>query len=281
MLRISLLHATHRSGPPAVAVRDLWLERAVDATRIEHIFAADADDEISLACPEIANAVIGTPMPGLVTAVRNWNAAAEIAAGDLLMVIADDLLPPLGWDIEVESLCVDLDPRRAAFVVDLKDHEADSSGLIRHPVISWRYYERFGLWHPEYTGHLVDNDFTWSAHRRNVVIGGGSFTLDHRSPLLGAPATESHLLMLTSKEHGKKVLARRWPLWKRRLVRWPLRPRKGQVTIGPLSQLGRGLVARQPHWVRRDPQLRRGGRVARVGRAHRARRRGQARRFDI
>lgn len=230
-MRISLLHATFRAGAVAVAVRDEWLANAADPKRVEHIFACDVDDEVSMACPEIATSVVGAVMDG-VSAVRNWNAAAERANGDVLVVMSDDLWPMAGWDLQLESLCGDLDPQRAAFVIKVRDNADDTSELIRHPVISRRYYRLHGLWWPQYEGHLVDNDFTLAAQRRNVVIDGRAYQFDHRDPHHnGAEWSESHRRMLTSQELGREVFAERWPAWKRRFVRRPLVPRPGQRDI--------------------------------------------------
>ena len=74
---ISLLHATYRAGEAALEVRAQWLGRASDPGRIEHVFALDADDEISVEATKGLNRVVNPPLPGTVTAVRNWNAAAD------------------------------------------------------------------------------------------------------------------------------------------------------------------------------------------------------------
>ena len=52
----------------------------------------------------------------------------EKGHGDVLVVIADDLLPVAGWDNQIDELCVDLDPRRAPFVIKLRD----SAGKVLH-----------------------------------------------------------------------------------------------------------------------------------------------------
>jgi len=200
-----------------VCLRDKWIAAADQPSRVEHLFSSNADDEISMSCEEIAAGVVGCEMPGRVTAVRNWNAAAAASTGDLLVVIADDLHPSHGWDTALEALCHDLDPVRAAFVIKVNDHNV-LDDLIRHPVISRNYYKNYGLWHPQYDGYYVDNDFALSAHRRNVVIDGSQL--------------------------GKAIFVPRWPTWKRRLIRWPLKPRAGQVVISPAERAIRGTVAR-------------------------------------
>ena len=88
--------ATYRAGSPAVTLRDKWIAAANQPGRVEHLFSSNADDEISMTCEEVAAGIIGCEMPGQVTAVRNWNAAAAACTGDLLVVIADDLHPLSG-----------------------------------------------------------------------------------------------------------------------------------------------------------------------------------------
>lgn len=102
-------------------VRDEWIPSAENPCRIEHLFAADADDAASMDTPEIAAGIIGDAQPGRVTAVRNWNAAAAASPGDLIVVIADDLWPSPGWDTAIERLCGDFDPKLAAFVIKVRD----------------------------------------------------------------------------------------------------------------------------------------------------------------
>lgn len=244
-MRISLLHATYRAGPAAVSLRDKWIAAANQPGRVEHIFSSDADDEISMTCEEVAAGVVGCEMPGRVTAVRNWNAAAAACTGDLLVVIADDLHPSHGWDTALEALCHDLDPVRAAFVIKVNDHNV-LDDLIRHPVISRNYYKNYGLWHPQYDGYYVDNDFALSAHRRNVVIDGSQLKFDHKRPRNTRPSSssESQELIRTTRAQGKAIFVPRWPTWKRRLIRWPLKPRAGQVVISPAERAIRGTVAR-------------------------------------
>jgi hypothetical protein len=218
MMRVSLLHATYRAGPLALATRDAWLDACESPERVEHIFACDLDDDISMAVPDIAGGVVGEPMAG-VTAVRNWNAAARRAVGDLLFVIADDLVPPPRWDSAVERIVGNRDPRRISFVAKVRDTPEDDSMLLRHPLVSRRYYQRFGLWCPLYQGHFVDNDLTLSTQRRGALIDGRQLTLHHHHWVHGAQPTESHEKMQLSHDAGEALFARRWPAWKQIVAR--------------------------------------------------------------
>jgi Glycosyl transferase family 2 len=234
----SLLHATYHAGQAAEAVRDAWIETADQPENVEHLFACDEDDPVSMARTAIRAGVVGASLPGRVTAVRNWNAAAAASTGDILVVIADDLRPPQGWDTMLLRVIVDLDPKRAAFVVNVRDGDEPRDGLIRHPVVSRHYYEKYGLFESQYDGIGVDNDFTLAAFRRGVVIDGRSIVLDHQHPTRGAEPSQSHRTMnaTDSQLAGKALFARRWPTYKRHLFRRYLVPRAGRSTISSVSR---------------------------------------------
>jgi hypothetical protein len=63
--------------------------------------------------------------------VANWNTAAALSTGEILLVIADDLTPPQGWDEQVEKLPAG-DKEWACYVPDT----VRSDGLMCHPILS-------------------------------------------------------------------------------------------------------------------------------------------------
>ena len=67
-LTISLLHATYRSGAAAVALRDSWMESASSPELVEHIFALDADDELSMYATQGCRRVVNPASPARVSA---------------------------------------------------------------------------------------------------------------------------------------------------------------------------------------------------------------------
>lgn len=210
---ISLLHATYRAGASALEVRNTWFERATSPARVEHVFALDADDEISLEETQGLKRVVSSSLPGHITAVRNWNAAAAVSTGRLLFVIADDLTPPPGWDSILDGVVGHVDPERFAFAVRVADIDPDTDSrptLMRHPVVSRRFYEKFGLFDPAYTGLFCDDDITLRSFWHAVVIDGSAVVLQHhREP---ARPTESQALINTDAElaRGRRLRDGRW-----------------------------------------------------------------------
>ncbi|SDB80679.1 Glycosyl transferase family 2 [Raineyella antarctica] len=194
--RYSLLHATYRRGESPVEVKDAWLSAAADPAAIEHIFALDADDSRTLAWVEGHRQVVSPPT-GEVTAVRNWNAAAAAATGDVLVVIADDLYPPPHWDVRLAGIIGPrLDPVRVPFAVKALDvtsaQNPATDTLMRHPIVSRAFYEKFGLFSPRFTGVYCDNDITRRALWGAVVLDGRSgLVLEHRHATTTHRRTES------------------------------------------------------------------------------------------
>jgi hypothetical protein len=188
---------------------------------------------VSTAIPDIACGVIGPPVP-TVTAVRNWNAAGSRARGDLLVVIADDLMPCPRWDEQLDEVLRSLDAARTPIVVKVSDTDGDDDNLIRHPVVSRCFYERYGLWESGYEGHYVDHDFFQTAHRQGVVIDGRAIRLMHRNPAYGAedPPTESQRrISADTRVSGRARFDDRWPAWRRRYLKRYFRPRAQQHSV--------------------------------------------------
>lgn len=248
-------------------MRAEWLAAASSSERVEHIFSSDADDEISQSLSEIRAGVVNPRMQG-VSAVRNWNAAAAAARGDLLVVIADDLLPCARWDALLDEVLVDLDPLLTPFVVKIAESDSHRDLLLRHPVVSRAYYNRFGLWNPEYQGHYVDHDFTYAAYNHGLVLDGRRVRLTHMNAAYGhsATRTESQVRMMSeSATDGRALFARHWPLWRRRSTKRYFRPKPGQTRIHEGKRLFRIGIAKLgylkaivPHRMRHLAQRHRG-----------------------
>lgn len=210
---ISLLHATHRAGDAALGVRSLWLERASEPGRVEHVFALDSDDEVSVAATRGLTRVVGPPLSGEVTAVRNWNAAAAATSGQLLFVIADDLTPPVAWDSILDRIVGALDPVRFAFAVRVADIDPSTDSrptLMRHPVVSRRFFETLGLFDPAFTGVYCDDDITLRSFRHAVVLDGSKLLLRHGRDETSPTASQARINAEEEYTRGLQVFDRRW-----------------------------------------------------------------------
>lgn len=223
-IKISLLHATwHRERGPAEVI-EAWLSTANDPGAVEYVLAHDDDDDIS-ACCDIGRPLVtvsNPPDPTWSTAVRNWNAAAARSSGDLLFVIADDLYPPNSWDSKVIELVCGLDPREVAFAVKTNDHPNDDIGmhpLMRHPLVSRKFYQDLGLFDPRFYGMYCDRDITQRAQWKSAILDGTGLRLIHDHPTSGQKVNSSVSRSRGNRpseyDHGQEVFETMWPKWRR------------------------------------------------------------------
>lgn len=146
-MNITIIHPTRGRLKQALETRAKWLLNADG--EVEYIYSVDSDD---------------FTMPSWVDGIRNpnksaieaINRAAEVASGDLFVVVSDDFNdPPKHWDTLLLSEIGD----RSDFVLKTRDGIQDT--LVTLPILDRAYYERFGyVYRPEY-GHLfADTEMT-------------------------------------------------------------------------------------------------------------------------
>jgi hypothetical protein len=172
--RISLLHATR--GRPIAAIQNMtmWLQRANNPERVEHIFAVDHDDETAATLNRFGGVV--QTEDGY--SVGAWNLAAQESTGEILIQSSDDIEPPPGWDDMVDSR---LDTG-AAYVLRTSDgYRTDE--LITMAIITRKYYEQHGLFDPRFKNQFSDADFTVRAAKAGAIINARDIALVHHHPV--------------------------------------------------------------------------------------------------
>jgi len=212
MKKISLIHATRNTPVRALATKKIWLERATNPENVEHIFGIQSDDtESHLAFGEenVANSV--PPPEWASSSVANWNAAAAISSGDILVVIADDLTPPQAWDEELQKLPAGSE-EWACYVPD----SLREDGLMCHPVLSRALYNKRGyVFHPSYFGVFCDNDFSVRALLEAPVLQVKGLKWQHDHPINGTRPTDAIVDLQNSErayQYGVNAFVAQWPL---------------------------------------------------------------------
>lgn len=175
-IRLSLIHASYKSKGQGKKVRDYWLAQAVYPEFIEHCLGFESTDNLVREEFEIGQQLSGITPDGITkfkatkpesspSAVRNWNAAASISSGEILVGIADDLLPDYGWDEQIwkktraQSHDIGLwkiNDERCTRELDIRINDL----LPRHPVINRKLYEKFGFYFdPRYVSVGPDDEW--------------------------------------------------------------------------------------------------------------------------
>lgn len=174
---ISLLHATRGRPDACLQMRSLWLQCARNPENIEHVFALDRDDEVSLKVTEsFTRAIVESPGGS----GKAYNHAAAASTGRILILIADDIIPPRFWDEQILSRMTKEDVPQVLAVWD----GASTSDMIGCPICTRAYY----LQHPEflgpYHGLFGDSEFSWRAYKAGCVKQARDIIFFHDHPLI-------------------------------------------------------------------------------------------------
>ena len=184
----------------------LWNERATSGNSIEWVISVDDGDTASLSA---ANAVKAksTDQHITVSVVTNtgekncnsgWNTAAAASTGKVIIAVADDFVPPQGWDSSLLSLEPKSWPDEDR-VIHIDD------GFVRKlctlAILTRKRYEKFGyLFYPLYSSMFNDTEFTEVAYRDGVVIEAMHLLFEHMHPDCNKRGRDTVDLKHASKE---------------------------------------------------------------------------------
>jgi len=209
---------------------------ASDATSVEHCLAFEFNDHETrkgYAIPEgiekgksvdlLTNFITTPEMPG-VSAVANWNAAASISNGELLLIIADDLIPEKDWDASILRLLSHCDLTEPS-IFKFTDFRCSESYtypygdiyLPRHPMVNRAFIrEKNYLFNPNFEGVGADDDLLIEGISKGIIWDFRSIRFHHsigevlddmNAPSCGCVGNESSGIKTNSQIaiHQKKI----------------------------------------------------------------------------
>lgn len=188
----SLCYTSHRSRMIADVVK-LWKVRATSGVPIEVILTADGDDAESIKVGKELEAAghvrFFTQENQPYNCVKGWNLAASKAAGKLIICIADDFVPPKGWDkglleIQVPGETVqDGIPTwmNKSRMVHVNDGYIDHIATLA--IVTKVRFDEFGyIFYPEYESMFCDTDMTERAKLDGARILAKNLFFEHLHP---------------------------------------------------------------------------------------------------
>ena len=183
MMTISLCYTSVRPEFIPEVVK-AWRARAHKPYRVEVVIAVDAGDaksEQAAKLVERAQVVVQPEKPG--SCVKGWNLAASYATGDVLLAIADDFVPPEGWDSSLEQVAEEGWWTKDRVVKVFDGYNPDLCTLA---IVSRARYDRLGyLFYPGYLSLFSDTEFTASAYADGAVIEAMNLVFEHHHPDCG------------------------------------------------------------------------------------------------
>lgn len=214
MIKFSLLHATRAMPDRAIETRNSWLAMARNPDQIEHVFGFQSDDEASSeALAGFKRAETPPPPEWASSSVANWNAAAKIATGEWLLVIADDLKPVFEWDALLEHDIASIPNTTQPLAIQARDG-INIDWILRHPIVNRALYEARGfIFHPEFYGVFCDNDLTaWCCKYARIAMAR-HFTVQHVHPISGSRKHDEISRLQNSRrayEYGQEIMKKHW-----------------------------------------------------------------------
>jgi len=205
-MRFSLIHPSLGRPEQAIGCLYNWRAFAPDA-EIQHLLSLSSSDTtigsyMSLFDNE-DSAIVISPSTNMVSAS---NIAAERADGDVLILISDDMFPPMGWDIKITPY---LDVH---WPVVLQVHDGIRDDIMTLPIMNRAAYDRLGyLYHPDYLSMFADNDLAETAKTQGWYVKC-EVRFEHRHYTVGKAELDETYRKENSKvkwDHGQRVFERR------------------------------------------------------------------------
>jgi hypothetical protein len=209
--RISLLHATRGRVSGATDARNIWLAAAEFPERVEHIFAFDRDDTASVSgLSNYRHVIVEERDKGCVAA---WNLAARASKGQILVQLSDDWLPIRHWDSRIYAR---FRSSAAPGVLRVSDCRRVDD-LLAFAIFNRAYLNMLegDFLAPEYFGVYSDDEFSFRAYQRGLVIDARDIVFEHRHPSFFSEAAydETHRRQNDDARYqeGRKIFLRRNP----------------------------------------------------------------------
>ena len=211
------------SGNQSVYVRNEWLAKAKYSFRIEHCLGFEKnDDGIRSAyglqydlnqgeSPDKKTKFIVTESLTTPSAVRNWNSAARISTGEFILLIADDLVPDLEWDVKIDNFITSNNLKDGIF--KFTDDRCSSlfnlpndTLLPRHPGLLRSTYNSLGyMFNPVFNSTGPDLDLLIYALNNGCLRDARSIKFHHSV----GPIFDQKLKLICGCYADKQVISNR------------------------------------------------------------------------
>ena len=206
---ISLIHPSYQRPKQALAVFDAWVKASEQVDDLEWIIGlSDGDpyeDEYSELFDGTATIVV---VPGR-TMVAATNAAAAESTGDPMILVSDDMFPPMRWDALLTAAFSWLAQGPAVLQVS----DGIRSDILTIPIMNRAAYELLGyMYHPMYMSMYADNDLRATCEKHGILHMATDIEFDHRHYSVGKSQqdmTYKHENSRTAMDHGQRIFERR------------------------------------------------------------------------
>lgn len=153
---ISIIHPSRNRPGLAETTAKKWLANAKHRNRIQYILCIDASEDPTLKTQYLTRIKADIlSVKDNRTAIEAINRGAQLATGDLIVVISDDFDCLPDWDVRLTNAIGD----RTDFVA--KTDDGVQPWIITLPIMDRAYFQRFGyVYYPGYEHLFCDTEMT-------------------------------------------------------------------------------------------------------------------------
>jgi len=170
---ITIIHPSRGRPEQAFKTAMMWIDRiGLPDTEFEYILSLDSDDmelwNYPRHLPILNFTVFRQPNKSAIEAINfaaKWYSDHRKLPEDFLIVISDDFECPEGWGLKLIA------HRSAGDDWIMKTQDGIQDWLITLPIMSWKYFNRFGyVYHPSYLHAWSDSEMTCVAELTGRLI---------------------------------------------------------------------------------------------------------------
>jgi len=176
-MKFSIIHPSRQRPEKSYNTLKNWVAKTLFNNHdFEIIVSLDKDD---LSIYDYDGAIFDDVIPKIIrndnrSAVEAVNHAAQVATGDVFIVVSDDTDCPRLWD----QVLIDAIGQSKDFV--MKTDDGIQKRIITMPILDRAYYERDGhIYDPDFSHSWCDTYLTEKAHKRGRVITGMDIKFPH------------------------------------------------------------------------------------------------------
>lgn len=206
---ISIIHPSLGRPVQARKCYDHWMDTCSGEHEIEWIVSlnrSDVDLELYHQTFAESEAVMLTTRSS--NMVEATNEAAKVCAGEILILVSDDMFSPELWDSRILHKFEMIDGPGIIQVYD-----GITSNKLTIPIMNRLAYLKLGyMYHPEYISMYADDDLRKTALQHEMLYNGTDILIEHRHYMVGkAPYDKTYALENSQKalRHGEKLFHER------------------------------------------------------------------------
>lgn len=188
---------------------DYWMLQASNNHQYEWIVSlSKGDPEIDNYYHAFANSTAVLIVSSTKNMVQATNEAAKLTAGELMILVSDDMFAPIHWDERILHKYEMIDGPGI-----LQVNDGITTLKLTIPIMNRLAYAKLGyMYHPGYISMYADDDLRRTAIRHGMYYNGTDILIEHRHYTVGKSKFDRTYQLENNQKawkHGEKLYYQR------------------------------------------------------------------------